>query len=746
MKKTYSTIFRRITPGSIAGILALFLSASCSLGLEPARSDAGSGTLSLSLSTLPGYSPSGARTDPSGRAVVQGGGYLYIRPLGGPGGTGAKRYYGPYPIRANSTGYDLFKTTDIPGGSYDGLAVLFAASPVDTVAVTLPVRGETTLGAVLSLPDADFRAAVTADLTSGLTALDVSLDDSASFAITGATTIRPNSITNLSVTLVPATNKVLSAIEGGGVAYDRSETHRAFIRVTGLKDRFGSMSPGTASLAITTSNPLAQSVTLSAFAAYRANGSLIPGSVATNVALASGQTTRATAVWDGSDSCYLYAEFAGTALNFSFEAISGGSGAALNVSFTGTSVQGSHRAFFAVYDSDSVTLDELSDEYKPSGNPIALGMMVLDNSGSGTGTACVPATATPYPFAAGTYYVSFFVDQSGNYTDISGTEGIGVTNDIVPHFNDLVQESRTEPVVVSPSGGNVHYDVSSLVTCSDYVFFVSQSGFGSKTGNRRANAMPFDNALATIESVGAYHFYLAENITHPSPITIDNGFTLCLLSADGVQRTISLNGTTTYITVGTGGILYLENAGIDGQEYPRDRALIETSGTLIMDAGSSLINARSSGNGGAVNLLEGSVFDLKGGTIENCESSQGGGVYVNMNASLTFSGGTITNCNATNGGGSGGGGVYLDSSATMTLSGGTISACTAMNSGGYGGGIFMNGNSALTILSGRITGCNSDMSGDGIAWCTGSTITGDEGIIANVVSGNIGSEIAEVNW
>ncbi len=320
MKKSRSPLFNLFTLDLFAGILALVFSASCSLGLEPARNDTGSGTLSLSLATLPGYSPRGALTDSAGRAVVQGGGYLYIRPLGGPGGTGAKRYYGPYQIRSTSSGYDLFKTTDIPGGSYSGLAVLFAASPVESVPVTLP-SGETTLGAVLSLPDADFLAAVTADLSDGLTAFDIALDDSASFAITGATTIRPNSTTNLSVTLVPATNKVLFAIEGGGLSYERNENHRAFIRVKDLKALFGSMNPGTSSLAITVQNPLAQGVTLSAFAAYRANGSLIPGSVATNIPLASEQTTYKTAAWDGNDTGYLYVEFNGTALNFSFEAI-----------------------------------------------------------------------------------------------------------------------------------------------------------------------------------------------------------------------------------------------------------------------------------------------------------------------------------------------------------------------------------------------------------------------------------------
>jgi hypothetical protein len=328
MKKVRPILSDWITPALFAGIIALVFSASCSLGLEPAQGNAGAATVTLSLATLPGYGARIGRTDSEGRAVVQGGGYLYIRALGGPGGTGAKRYYGPYPIRTTASGYDLFKTTDIPGGSYDGLAVLFSATPIDSVPVYLSA-GDTTLGAVFSLPDADFLQAVTAplpDSPESLTALDVALNDSASFAITGATAIRPNSTTNISVTLVPATSKVLFATEGGGVGYDRSEPHRAFIRVTRLKDLFGPMIPGASSLGITVRSP--QTVTIAAFAAYRANGSLIAGSVATDVVLTSDQTARKTAVWDGSDECYLYVEFTGMALNFAFDAFVPGAASA----------------------------------------------------------------------------------------------------------------------------------------------------------------------------------------------------------------------------------------------------------------------------------------------------------------------------------------------------------------------------------------------------------------------------------
>lgn len=803
MKKARPIPFNWIFPALIAGVLALGLFASCSLGLEPAERNAGSGTVALSLATLPGYGAQSSRTDSSGRAVAQGGGYLYIRPLGGPAGTGAKRYYGPYPIRANSSGYDLFKTTDIPGGSYDGLAVLFAASPIDSVPVTLP-SGATTLGAVFSLPDAEFRAAVTSPLPTspeGLTALDVALNDSASFAITGATTIRPNSITNLSVTLVPATGKVFSAIEGGGVAYDLNETHRAFIRVTGLRSLFGTMSAGTSSLGIAVQNPVRASATLSAFAAYRADGSLIAGSVATGITLASEQTTHATAAWDGSDVCYLYAEFAGTALNFNFEAISGGTTASLSVSFTGNSNHANHRAFFAVYDSSSVTYDEEDLEYDPTGDPIALGMAMLDGSGSGTGTACVPGTATPYSFTAGTYYVAGFIDRNNNYTDISGPQDVGLQNDIMPHFDDYIPAKHAEPVSVSATGGTFNYNANTFIMCGDHVYFVSADGAGD--GKRRSKAMAFDTAWSYISDgpVGTYHVYLTTDVSRSSGITVRGDCVIGIFSADAGQRSITLTGGAT-VQVDGGGTLYLENAGIDGNDDNRgENALVQVSGTLVTDTGSFLRDSHNlDGFGGAVQVVDGGSFELRGGTIsncsavyggaihaeasdahasvsmlggtiDNCHSDAGGAIYIgnrssltlqggtisnckansggavylfNTTATFTFSGGTIQSCEATNGGYDGGGGVSLDSGANMTLNGGKISGCKALSPQGAGGGILLTSSSTLTILSGSVTLCNADSYGDGIAYYTIDQIYDPNGVINSVVSGNIGQNIQQI--
>lgn len=75
---------------SLCALCALSLSlVSCFQDLDPAPS--GKATVSLTMASLP-YTATASQG--SSRAVVQGSGYLYIRPLGGPAGTGPKGVFG----------------------------------------------------------------------------------------------------------------------------------------------------------------------------------------------------------------------------------------------------------------------------------------------------------------------------------------------------------------------------------------------------------------------------------------------------------------------------------------------------------------------------------------------------------------------------------------------------------------------------------------------------------------------------
>ncbi len=113
---------------SVAVLLAVFGMASCSPGLVPAwKADNGT-VLSVSFSALPA---------PGGRAIIQGGGYLYIQ-------TGLLAsdavLYGPYQITAGET----LEVLDIPAGMYPFLALVYAdgikpdADPIVVSAGTNP--------------------------------------------------------------------------------------------------------------------------------------------------------------------------------------------------------------------------------------------------------------------------------------------------------------------------------------------------------------------------------------------------------------------------------------------------------------------------------------------------------------------------------------------------------------------------------------------------------------------------------
>lgn len=130
--------------------LVAFLSA-CGMGLEPAKTDTTSVSLSLTVMSPLG---SGGSTD-AGRAIIPDGGYLYVRMLGGPTAD-TPSFLGPYQVTATTS---MVSITDIPAGQYDGMFLLYADRAVHDEEVTIEGVA-TTLGQIFSLPDKDFLAFV----------------------------------------------------------------------------------------------------------------------------------------------------------------------------------------------------------------------------------------------------------------------------------------------------------------------------------------------------------------------------------------------------------------------------------------------------------------------------------------------------------------------------------------------------------------------------------------------------------
>ncbi len=307
--------FLRLCFAGTVGVCALAccIVTACSNGLEPAKN--GDAVVSLSLASLPGYVPVPA-TDGSGRAVVQGGGYLYIRMLGGPDGVGAKKYYGPYSVSGSATGGSTFITRDIPAGSYDGMFVLYAADPVHE---NLVPGLDASVADFLAFSDDIFR-----DSLGDFSVLDDALNDSSSVGLIPAFVLYPGTINSVSLTLRPATSLQQPAVEEitVGNGEDQNERNRVFVRTTGLVDLFSGIDPGDALLRCFIYNSdRVYPVSLSVAAAYRPSGARASGSVASPVQLAADQQTFFDVEWDGSDEYYVYADFVGRSADIYFETV-----------------------------------------------------------------------------------------------------------------------------------------------------------------------------------------------------------------------------------------------------------------------------------------------------------------------------------------------------------------------------------------------------------------------------------------
>lgn len=180
----------------VSTILTLF-ALSCSMDLEPAKS--GNTSVSFTIGTLipPANALENLQPVP-GRAVAPDYGYLYIRTLGGP--TGSKGpFYGPFRLSAGQT----FTTTDIPAGTYDGIGILYATEPLESLTGYWNDQ-KMTFTELMRLPDDQFVLFSDGDRPNGeYSEFEFMIDGHASGEMTRNVTIQANRNTTLRVRLLP---------------------------------------------------------------------------------------------------------------------------------------------------------------------------------------------------------------------------------------------------------------------------------------------------------------------------------------------------------------------------------------------------------------------------------------------------------------------------------------------------------------------------------------------------------------
>ena len=196
----------------------------------------------------------------------------------------------------------------------------------------------------------------------------------------------------------------------------------------------------------------------------------------------------------------------------------------------------------------------------------------------------------------------------------------------------------------------------------------------------------------------------------------------------------------------------LENTHIDGNKVNGNAALIyvPSSGCLTV-SGKTIIengkNAAEKGNGGGINISQGSLT-MTGGTITNNSAKQGGGIYAYGGKLVSFEGGIVSNNTAT--GGNGGGGAYIEATSSEFGVNGGRTYFEENKANQLGGGVFIvNGTNANThhyIYKATFTGNKSFRTG---YYYDGGAIYIQSGTTAHMknvyVSGNTDGDSALAN-
>lgn len=665
----------------IASVISLL--SACSFGVLPEWTRNSAATVSFGLGSieLPG--------SPGGRAIVQGGGYLYLRTVGGPTGT-AGPFYGPYTVPAGGT----FTTTDLPAGSFKSIGILYSARILDETK-TFAYNGSTvTFRQLMQLDDAAFDA-----LTSGDNSLGAAFEEwfagEVSGALASSVTLKAGETTTVSATLVP--------FVGSSYRVDLSTTLSVPLPSTGtLTRKFyrleGLSAPSGSKLSCTMTPASGTTANIGVVALYGSDGKKISSSASVGE-VSSAQTYEATS--DGDTEMYLYVEYRASSLSMSFS----GATAGFTLSFTGGAAYAGKTLYFGLYDVTGVNL--AAQTMGPSGVPAGVGLINIDSSGSGSGLAVDIATGKAAPLTAThTYMLSAFIDVGLNYTAYRSYSSI--TTDTLaamrPHYGDPSFSGINEP---GSSGLTYAMTPSSFAPCTDYVLFTAQAATGTGDGSLPSNAISLEAAL----NAAATHTNVAEMtlliLTQDISLTpaVSGGANIAFMSLGSTRRTINLSSMYAGFSVAAGYSLNFVNVAIDASGASGAYSSVVTvaaGGSLNLLSGSVIKNMTlASGYGGAVKLASGGTLTMYASSIENCSAMDGGAIHMTGGIMVMAGGSAITGCTATNNGG----GVFVayETPSSLTL---TDATCSIKgNTASYSGGdlFYYTGMLVLSYPAGTIT-------------------------------------------
>ena len=241
------------------------------------------------------------------------------------------------------------------------------------------------------------------------------------------------------------------------------------------------------------------------------------------------------------------------------------------------------------------------------------------------------------------------------------------------------------------------------------------------------------------------------NIDIDSTVSVPDGANVTIKPDTGSTVDITASGDTTAFNVsggeltlgGGGGTVIVDGGETDTLNGSSSLITVGTGGTLNITTGATIRNNRLSGGDGGGIRVNGGTVEMTGGNITNCQGVNfGGGVYITSGI-FNMSGGTIDHCFATYQSKYtwGGGGVNVRNPGIFNLSG---TAVISDNSARLGGGVYVDGGT-FNMKGGKILrnvaeGNKDDGNwGGGGVFVTGAgsfTLTGGT-ISDNNVSGSV---------
>ncbi len=706
---------------------AAALMAGCLPGLDPSwKAESGNATLTIrigSLVTSESLANAAEGLTPA-RAVVQGGGYLYVRTLGGPTDESGP-LYGPYPVGADAT----CRITDIPAGLYSGMGILYASVSLDE-RTTYYVGNTITFIEMMKLPDAEFDAISTGTLVENVytpSLFEQLIDGDASGEMLKDVNLVAGKENSFRLRLKPMTGDQRLAFSGlpGGMSYTVSSapaTQREFIALEGIMAPAGySISSLTCSAAV--SPTTGGSVLLGRVALYDETGALIHADATASSTLTGTAIREVTAPYsliptDGPKTLYLYVEHSSAnnadfLLTFSASTSSLSGDQRLTVTYSGSMADAGKRVFYGIYPPSAIGMDGLV------GAPVAMGMIVLDASGYGTCDAVDVTTKAVMQFASySTYVINAFMDNSGIYAGYADVSSIASIDGITPHYDDYTIDGMGVEVPIVE--GVTNFDITSHIVypMKTHVFFVSSGGSGGgQTVDDPSSITTVLNSAVNLVGIQPddIEIILTTSDSLDASVSRSIPYRLRMRSIGTSPLTLTFAGaatTSSPFIIQSGGGMSLRNITVSGSSYSGTVSpfTVGMGGSLDLEAG-AMIRAFTLGtgsSGGAISTYGGEI-KMSSAVIEYCQADNGGAVYIGYgstsNSMLTMlDGAIIRNCSAMSGGG-----VYVSGMAALTLMRiSTPPSITANQASTDGGGVYVQSGGTiydpLTINSVVVTG------------------------------------------